>query len=78
MILGPGRGRLYVELLVGPRGGGDKFARSEHLRPLALSTALAELQDRGATVVSRRHAHESGPDGTPGHRIGRLVVEWRR
>ncbi len=78
MILGPGGGRLYVELLVGPRGGGDMFARSEHLRPLALSTALAELQDRGATVVSRRHAHESGPDGTPGHRIGRLVVEWRR
>jgi hypothetical protein len=76
MMLGGG-GRLYVELLVGRRGSGEAYARREHLRPMLLGSVVAELQQRGATVVSRRHAHESGPDGT-GHRIGRLVVEWRR
>jgi SAM-dependent methyltransferase len=77
MMLGGG-GRLYLELLVGRRGDGDEVARREHLRPLALAGVVAELQGRGATVVSRRHAHESGPDSRTGHRIGRLVVEWRR
>lgn len=77
MMLGGG-GRLYVEVLVGPRGGGDAFARREHLRPLRLGVVVAELERRGATIVSRRHAHEAGPDGATGHRIGRVVVEWRR
>ncbi len=73
-----GGGRLYLEFLVSRRRDGDPFARREHLRPLPLRRVVAELQDRGATVLSRRHAHESGPDATVGHRIGRLVVEWRR
>jgi SAM-dependent methyltransferase len=71
-----GGGRLYLELLVGGRADGDAFARQEHLRPLPLGRVVAELRGRGATVVSRRYTHESGPD--TGHRIGRLVVEWRR
>jgi SAM-dependent methyltransferase len=75
MILGGG-GRLYLELLVGRPGG--SFARQEHLRPLPLGVVAAELQGRGATVVSRRYAHGSGPEGGTGHRIGRMVVEWRR
>ncbi len=77
MMLGGG-GRLYLELLVGHPGSGDDFARREHLRPLPLNAVAAELRGRGATVVFRRHVHESGPEGGPGHRIGRLVVEWRR
>jgi hypothetical protein len=73
-----GGGRLYLEFLVGRRGGGEEFARREHLRPLPLSGVVDELEARGATVVFRRHVHESGPDTGAGHRIGRLVVEWRR
>jgi SAM-dependent methyltransferase len=72
-----GGGRLYLELLLSSRRDGDTFARREHLHPLPMGRVVAELEGRGATVVARRHAHESGPDGT-GHRIGRLVVEWRR
>jgi SAM-dependent methyltransferase len=72
-----GGGRLYLELLLSRRRDDDTFARREHLHPLPMGRVVAELEGRGATVVARRHAHESGPDGT-GHRIGRLVVEWRR
>ncbi len=71
-----GGGRLYLEFLVSRRRDGDPFARREHLRPLPLRQVVAELEARGATVLHRRHAHESGPDATVGHRIGRLVVEW--
>jgi SAM-dependent methyltransferase len=72
-----GGGRLYLELLVGRQLDGDAFARREHLRPLPLARVARDLQDRGATIVSRRQVHEPGP-GTRGHRIGRLVVEWQR
>ncbi len=75
MLLRDG-GRLYLEVLVGP--GDDGFAREQHLRPLALSRVVGELQARGATVRSRRQSRVSGPDHRSGHRIGRLVAEWRR
>lgn len=70
-----GGGRLYLEVLAG-RGDDDRFARREHLRPLPTDRVVAELQDRGATIVSRRHTRVSAPGG--GHKIGRLVVEWHR
>jgi SAM-dependent methyltransferase len=70
-----GGGRLYVEVLCGG-GRRDELARREHLRPLALGRVAEELEGRGARVVSRKHRQESGPGGK-GHRIGRLVVEWR-
>ena len=70
-----GGGRLYLEVLTGG-GRRDDLARREHLRPLALGRVVEELEGRGARIVSRTQAQESGPGGT-GHRIGRLVVEWR-
>jgi hypothetical protein len=72
--------RLYLEVLTG-RGDGV-FAREQHLRPLPLRRVIAELQERGATVVARSHSWqgtEGGPeDGAARHRVGRLVVEWQR
>ena len=70
-------GRLYVEHLASRRDGGDAFAREHHLRALPVSRVVADLEDRGATVVSRRQQQVAGPDGTPGHRIGRVVAQWR-
>jgi hypothetical protein len=78
MLLSGNDGRLYVELLTSRVGGGSAFARREHLHPLPLGRVATELQDRGATVVSRTHLHEQDPDIESGHKIGRLVVEWRR
>lgn len=76
MMLRGGGGRLYVELLVDGERGADLVARQEHLHPQRLGRVVEELTSRGATIVSRAHADESGP-GATGHRIGRLVVEWR-
>jgi SAM-dependent methyltransferase len=70
-----GGGRLYLEILTG-RGGRDDPAGREHLRPLGVARVVEELESRGASIVSRTKQHESGPGGS-GHRIGRLVVEWR-
>jgi hypothetical protein len=78
MALAGGDGRLYLEFLVSRRRSGDRFARREHLRPLVLARVAEDLESNGATVVASRHAQESGPDDPSGHRIGRLVVEWRR
>jgi SAM-dependent methyltransferase len=69
-----GGGRLYVEVL-SQGGRDDDLTREQHLRPLPLRRVVAELEDRGATVVTRRQTR-ARPGG--GHRIGRLVVEWRR
>jgi hypothetical protein len=77
MVAGGG-GRLYVEHLTSRRDGGAAFARAEHLRALPLGRVVAELEARGGTVVSREQRQVAGPDGTEGHRIGRVVVEWRR
>jgi SAM-dependent methyltransferase len=72
-----GGGRLYVEF-VSQRGEDDPFTRDNHLRTLAVRRVVEELQDRGATVVSRAVTEHEGPDVTTGHRTGRLVVEWQR
>lgn len=75
-----GGGRLYLEFLV-RRGVGDRFARKNHLRALPVDLVVAELEGRGATVVSRK-VHEvdrdPGNGAAKGRRIGRLVVEWQR
>jgi hypothetical protein len=70
-----GGGRLYVEVLTA-RGTEDSFAREQHLRPVPMRRVLEELEGRGATVLSRRQTRVS--PNRAGHRIGRLVVEWRR
>lgn len=73
-------GRLYLEFLV-RRGGTDSFARHNHLHGLSVAHVVAELEARGATVVSRKIHHVGkGPTGAAGkgHRIARLVVEWQR
>ena len=72
-----GGGRLYVEF-VSQRGEDDPFTHDNHLRTLAVRRVVDELQDRGATVVSRTVTEHEGPDVTTGHRTGRLVVEWQR
>ena len=81
-----GGGRLYLEILLG-RGADDPFARDEHLHVLAMRRVVDELEARGAVVVHRhrlrprRHLQkpkQESPDASPGHRIGRLVVEWQR
>lgn len=71
-----GGGRLYVEMLTA-RGADDTFAREQHLRPVPMRRVLAELESRGATVLSHRQTR-ARPQSRGGHRIGRLVVEWRR
>jgi hypothetical protein len=43
-----------------------------------LRRVVAELEERGATVLARRRTRGNGPDALSGHRIGRLVVEWQR
>ena len=68
-------GRLYLEFLV-RRGMGDTFARKNHLRTLPVDLVVAELEARGATIVSRKVKKLSEAAG--GRRIGRLVVEWHR
>jgi len=70
-------GRLYVEVLT-HRGEGDPFARREHVKALSLKGVVAELEERGATVLSREVVREQSPDATVGHRTGRLVVAWQR
>ena len=72
-----GGGRLYLEVLV-DRGEADAFAREQHLRPLPMRQVVRELRRRGATVLSVKYARVHSPEATRGHRIGRLVVEWRR
>jgi hypothetical protein len=69
-------GRLYVEVLTG-RGTDDSFAREQHLRPVPMRRVLRELEGRGATVLAHRQTR-ARPHSRAGHRIGRLVVEWRR
>jgi SAM-dependent methyltransferase len=69
-----GGGRLYLEVLTAR--GDDTFARDERLRTLSLRAVVRELEDRGATVVGRRHVKQGTAQGQ--HRIGRLVVEWQR
>jgi SAM-dependent methyltransferase len=76
MMLRGGGGRLYLELLVS-RGDGS-YARAHHLHPVPLRRVVAELEERGATVLARRRTRDNGPDALSGHRIGRLVVEWQR
>jgi hypothetical protein len=71
-----GGGRLYVELLT-HRGSQDPYAREQHLRPVPMARAVAELESRGATVLARRQTRVLA-NSRAGHRIGRLVVEWRR
>jgi SAM-dependent methyltransferase len=70
-------GRLYLEFML-DRGQDDPFAARNHLHRLPMRTAVAELEGRGATIVSRRSSREQSPGSTVGHRIGRLVVEWQR
>ena len=72
-----GGGRLYLEFLV-RRGMGDGFARKNHLRTLPVDLVVAELEGRGATIVSRKVKQEEGGPTSGGRRIGRLVVEWHR
>jgi SAM-dependent methyltransferase len=72
-----GGGRLYLEFLV-RRGVGDGFARKQHLRTLPVDLVVAELEGRGASIVSRKVRQEDGGPTTSGRRIGRLVVEWHR
>ena len=71
-----GGGRLYVEVLT-DRGTDDSFAREQHLRPVPMRRVLRELEGHGATVLSHRQTR-ARPHSRAGHRIGRLVVEWRR
>jgi hypothetical protein len=70
-------GRLYLEFLV-RRGVGDGFARRHHLRTLPVDLVVAELEGRGASIVSRKVKQEDGGPTSGGRRIGRLVVEWHR
>jgi SAM-dependent methyltransferase len=72
-----GGGRLYLEVLVA-RGQDDPFAREQHLRPLHMRQVVRELRSRGADVLSVRYARVRTPEATRGHRIGRVVAEWRR
>jgi SAM-dependent methyltransferase len=72
-----GGGRLYLEFLI-DRGQDDPFARANHLHTLRMRRVVAELESRGATVVTRRSRRVQSPGTTVGHRIGRLVVEWQR
>jgi Methyltransferase domain len=72
-----GGGRLYLEFVV-RRGVGDSFARKNHLRTLPVDLVVAELEGRGATIVSRKVKKEDGGPASGGRRIGRLVVEWHR
>lgn len=72
-----GGGRLYLEFLV-RRGVGDTFGRKNHLRTLPVDLVVAELEGRGATIVSRNVRQEDGGPAKGGRRIGRLVVEWHR
>ena len=71
-----GGGRLYVEWLT-HRGSHDPYAREQHLRPVPIARVVAELESRGATVLARRQTRVLA-NSRAGHRIGRLVVEWRR
>lgn len=72
MLLADG-GRLYLEFLV-RRGEDDDVARRHHLRALSVDLVVGELQERGATVVSKKVR----TDEPSGRRICRMVVEWHR
>jgi hypothetical protein len=74
MMLRGGGGRLYLEFVV-RRGQGDSFTRKSHLRTLPVDLVVAELEGRGARIVSRR-VRQDNDDATGARRTGRLVVEW--
>jgi len=77
-------GRLYLDVLV--RSAAPGSARGERLRVLRPETVVAELEERGATVL---HSEElsagpngAGPSNQPvadvpdGRRFARMVVQW--
>jgi SAM-dependent methyltransferase len=66
-------GRLHLEFLV-RRGVDDDFPRKLHLRPMKAGTVQRELEDLGATVLSRKVR----TDDPNGRRICRMVVAWQR
>ena len=73
-----GGGRLYLEFMVS-RGKGDPFARRQHVHAVPVPLVVRELEARGATVLARRVVQpEQMSEVAEGHRIGRVVVEWRR
>ncbi len=68
-----GGGKFYLEFLV-RRGENDDFARRHHLRTLPVHQVVEELNERGATVESRKVIR----DADTGRRICRMVVSWQR
>lgn len=66
-------GRLHLEFLV-RRGEGDDFHNQLHLRPMKADFVQRELEDLGATVLSRKVR----TDDPNGRRICRMVVAWQR
>lgn len=80
-----GGGRLYLEFLA-VTGDGEGTARTHNLRPLRPELVVAELEERGATVVHQevltveRPARTKDPSaaGETGSRhICRMVVQWQ-
>jgi SAM-dependent methyltransferase len=68
-----GGGRLHLEFLV-HRGADDDFHKKLHLRPMKAAAVQRELEDLGATVLSRKVR----TDDPNGRRICRMVVAWQR
>jgi SAM-dependent methyltransferase len=66
-------GRLHLEFLV-RRGEDDDFPKRLHLRAIKADAVQRELEELGATVLSRKVR----TDDPNGRRICRMVVAWQR
>ena len=81
-----GGGRLYLEILLARGDGRPVRPRGAPARRCAMRRVVGRAggagRGRGAPAppAPRRYVQSParGPDGSPGHRIGRLVVEWQR
>ena len=73
-----GGGRLYLQFVTRAGGPEDPFVRANHLRVLRHDLVVRELRARGAKIVSETAQAGDDAPAEQGHRVSRMVVEWRR
>ena len=71
MMLGEGRGRLYLEFLA--ESGDDDFAARHQVHAVRPATVVAELEAAGATLVHRELRRQGGPTSSE---ICRIIARW--
>jgi hypothetical protein len=68
-------GRLYLEFWSHGTGRRDE---GQLLASVPTATVVAELEQRGAVIVSREETQVESADGRPARTRARLVAQWQR